>query len=241
MERVNELQLGFSEEENQRAIGVIDRLLPHLVLDNFVIVGGLAMRHHLLERGVPYPKRPFNDLDVMIKDMSEMRPSVTQDFLLHHNHQPTYRLLIDTQASVQVDVFDYKHPPVDPVSVQVGNYTVRIRSAEDQFAKAVYDLIKICNGENIPPKQAVSVDLLREISDPEKAEYIWNTRYSTIYPFSIVEAIEKARREIDNFPERVFEHPSRRPEPYLCTECVEEPGFPITPMETVYQLRGYVS
>lgn len=88
MSRENELNLGFSDQETQKALGVLSRFITHVVQENLVIVGGIARRHHLIKHGVPYTQRPFNDLDFMVRDRSEMRSSVTSEFLIAHYHLP---------------------------------------------------------------------------------------------------------------------------------------------------------
>lgn len=56
---------GFSESETQRIQRHLEKLFPHLEQGRFTIVGGLAIRYHLIERGINYPNRPFNDLDII--------------------------------------------------------------------------------------------------------------------------------------------------------------------------------
>lgn len=243
MFRDNEL-LGFSDQETQEALGVLSRFVPHVIQENLVIVGGIARRHHLMKHGILYPQRPFNDLDFMVKDASEMRPSITSEFLIAHYHLPRnssfFAGLVDPQTKVTIDVFDYYHAPIDPEEVQIAGFKLKIRGAEDQLTKAVYDLMKITKGRTLSPKEFDSVDQLLEVVDLGKTERIWKMKYTFLYPFSIMEAIQQARDERRKYPERVFEFPIRTTEPYDCLECTEVPGYELTPKEEIIKVLGYV-
>ncbi|OGE27663.1 hypothetical protein A3B42_02405 [Candidatus Daviesbacteria bacterium RIFCSPLOWO2_01_FULL_38_10] len=244
MFRDNELNLGFSEQDTQKVLGVLSRLIPHVVQENLVIVGGITRRHHLMRHGIPYPQRPFNDLDFMIRDRSEMKPSITSEFLLAHYHLPRdtsfFAGLVDPQTKVTIDVFDYYHAPIDLEEVEIGGFQLKIRGSEDQLTKTVYDLMKITKGYPLNPKEFDSADQLLEIVDLEKTERIWRMKYTFLYPFSIMEAIQRAKDERRRYPERVFEFPSRTTEPFNCLECTEVPGFTLTPKKEIIKLLGYV-
>lgn len=239
----NELAMGYSDEDKQKALRILTKVLPHVARENLVIVGGLAMRHHWIRHGIDYPKRPFNDLDLMIKDQAELKPSITEDFHIYHYHPPRgtsfYAGLIDRETKVKVDIFDYFHPPINPEVVQVAGVTLRIRGAEDQLTKTVYDLMKITDGQSLGPKQFVSAALLLQVVNLEEAEQIWKMKYFAKYPFSLQDALSVAENERIKHPERVFEHSHRRMV-YVCSGCEEISGFPITPMDQVYSLLGYV-
>lgn len=243
MTRDNELQLGFSSEDTQKALQVLSKLIPYVVPENLVLVGGLARRYHLLRSDVSFPQRPFNDLDLMIKDRTDLNPSVTDKFLIAHYHLPRntsfFAQLVDPQTKVAIDVFDYYHSPVDPEEVQVNGLALKIRSAEDQLTKTAYDLMKITKGNNLYPKEFDSADQLLQMVDLEKADAIWRMKYASLYPFPLAEAIHRAKEEATRHPERVFEFHNRRTEPFVCLECTEVPGFPIAPKEEVIKTLGY--
>lgn len=244
MNRETQLILGFTEPENQKAVNVLQRLLPHFSQDNLTIVGGLAIRHHLLSRDIGYPSRPLNDLDLKIKNSTEMKASIADEFLIYHYHPPRdnnfYIVLVDPQTITKIDVFDYDQPPIDPVRVEVAGFRVFMRSVEDQFTKTVFDLMRITERHRTDPKQFLDARLLMQIVNLEKAQQIWAERYSSKYPISITDAIEKAEEGRLNYPDRVFEHPYRRSKPYNCADCEEISDFPITPMDRIYNILGYV-
>ncbi len=244
MLRGNELNLGFSDQETQQAVGVISRFIPHVVLENVVIVGGIARRHHLMRYGITFPQRPFNDLDFMIRDRSEMRPSITNEFLIAHYHLPKdtsfFAGLVDPQTKVTIDVFDYYHAPIDPETVHLAGLQLKVRGAEDQLSKTVYDLMKITKGHTISPKEFASADQLLQVVDLERTEEIWRMKYARLYSFSLMDAIQQAREEGNKKPGLVFENPIRTTEPYDCLDCTEEPGYKLTPKKVIINVLGYV-
>lgn len=238
------LMLGYSDQDNKKALGIITKLLPHLAQDGVVIVGGLARRHHLLRHGLAVPARPFNDLDVMIRDSGEMNPSITNDFIIAHYHPPGergfYAGLIDPQTKIKVDVFDYRHTPVDPETVEVADIHLRVRGIEDQLTHHVYEILKFLSGKSVSPKQFDAISQLMQIADLEKARQIWERKYADKFPFSLEDAIQQVEIERERHPERVFEHPGRKFEAYSCPECVQVLNYPIAPMEEVIKVLGYV-
>lgn len=83
----NDLTKGFSEVESIKVEKHLSKLIPHLTPNKFVIVGGLAIRYHLQKAGIPYPDRPFNDLDIIVENIDVVHPDITKDFLTYHFHQ----------------------------------------------------------------------------------------------------------------------------------------------------------
>jgi hypothetical protein len=70
----NQLVRGFSEGESERIDKHLSKLVAHLTPGRFVIVGGLAIRYHLQQAGIPYPSRPFNDLDIIAESVDVVHP-----------------------------------------------------------------------------------------------------------------------------------------------------------------------
>lgn len=244
MPKAYEIDLGFSSQDTEKAVGVLSKFMTHVTPENVVIVGGIARRFHLMRHGVPFPQRPFNDLDFMVKDRHEMRPSITTDFMIAHYHPPRgtsfFAGLVEPDTKVTIDVFDYFHAPVEPEQVRLGGYDLKIRSAEDQLTKAAYDLVKITKGHTLSPKEFDSADQLMEIVDLAKTEEIWDMKYKGLYAFPLTEALRRAKEEREQHPERVFENPIRTTEPYDCGECVEEPGYLLSSKADIIKILGYI-
>lgn len=88
--------VGFSDSETKKINSYLNRLLLYLSPNNFVIVEGLAIRYHLISHGIDYPKRPFNDLDIIIKSLDDISRRVSGDFLIGHYHpKDSYLALVD--------------------------------------------------------------------------------------------------------------------------------------------------
>lgn len=45
---------GFSDSEAERIRVHLEKLLPHLIIDQIVIVGGLAIRYYLTLNNIPF-------------------------------------------------------------------------------------------------------------------------------------------------------------------------------------------
>lgn len=236
-----DLLSGFSGEEQRKILTHLERLLPYLKPDEFVIVGGLAIRYHLLSHGISYPQRQFNDIDIIVKDPSVVSPSVLDDFLIYHYHPDDYFLaLVDPISRTKIDIFSYYPEPLEAVTVPFGNKEVRVVSVEDQLVKTVLDIQRISEEAKVDPKQFEDTRLLMQIADMEKADRIWKSHNFDTWPKSINEAIDRAETIARENPQWVQEKPFRKPQPYICPHCQDKDGFVVTPMEEVYKVLGYV-
>lgn len=244
MSKRNELIIGFSEDESGRIETHLERLLPYFTPNRFLIVGGLTIRFHLRQKGINYPNRPFNDLDIISEDFGVLSPKVVRDFLIYHLHRPNekdfYFALVDPVSRTKVDIFDYQVPPQEVLEVEFGGHLVKIPSVEDQLVKSVFDIQRISPNLKVDPKQFLDARLLLEIANLEKAENFWKKKKFPHLPSSIVEAFERANNIAQENPDWLQEKPFRKKQPYSCSECVDLNEFPITPMEEIYKVLGYV-
>lgn len=78
----------YGPESIQKIEACIDALLPHLTPEEYVFVGGLAIRYHAAVHDIPYPQRPFNDLDIAVKTSESLHPNVCKQFKVGH-YPPT--------------------------------------------------------------------------------------------------------------------------------------------------------
>lgn len=236
---------GFTEEESRR-IGIhLNKLIPYLDINRFVIVGGLAIRYHLTKAGMVYPQRPFNDLDIIAEDINVVSPKVKKDFLIYHHHPQNengnfYLVLVDPVSKTKIDIFDYSVKPQDIDKVQFGSYSLNIQSPEDQLVKTVADVQRLSVETKVDPKQFSDAHLLVQIADIGKADEYWRQRQLAGLPDSIVAALERAEQIAQNHPIWLKEKPFRKEKSYICQDCVSTADFPITPMEEIYKLLGYV-
>lgn len=244
MSKENSLIVGFTEIDKNRASAHLEKLLPYLTSHQFVLVGGIAIRYHLTQRGIGYPIRPFNDLDMIAKNASVVSPSVTNDFLVYHYH-PQIRdsffiVLVDPQSKTKIDIFNYDPAPEKLISVPFKGQQVEIVSIEDQLVKTALDIRRISNEAKVDPKQFTDVELLMKIANLKEAEEIWRSKYFARFQGSLLDTIKKAQYIAREHPDWLREKPFRKPKAYVCRACHGTADFPITPMEDIYNILGYV-
>lgn len=223
----------------------LQKILPHMKKEQFLVVGGLAIRYHLNQHGVTYPLREFNDLDLKAFSIDVIKPSVQKDFLIYHYHPlkngSFFVALVDPGTKIKVDIFDTTIKHEEYTVLPFHEWKLKIVAIEDQLVKTVYDIGRISEESKVDPKQFSDTDLLLKIANIEKAQKIWGERNYKNYPSSINEAIERAKQIAKEHPEWLKEKPFRRPEPYVCPSCENTSDFKVTPMEEVYKvLGGYV-
>ena len=243
MSTENKLIRGFTEPESERIGTSLSKLVEHLTPDRFVIVGGLAIRYHLQQAEIPYPPRPFNDLDILAESFDVVHPDIKNDFLVYHVHQRKdsfYFAFVDEESRTKVDIFDYEKPPGRTLEIPIGNGTVRIVSVEDQLSTTVYDLQRISEKAKVDPKQFLDATLLSQIADMEVADTEWKRRRTREHPESIVDAIQRAEEIRREHPEWTQQSPFKKPKPYQCPDCIQSEQFPLDSMGKIYEILGIV-
>lgn len=237
----NKLFAGFSESESGKIKTHLDRLLHYLKPDGFAIVGGLVIRYHLISKGINYPQRPFNDLDMIIRSPDVVSTAVAKDFLIYHYHPESFFLaLVDPISKIKDDIFSFDPAPKQLEQVHFGGRNINVISIEDQIVKTVLDIQRISPETKVDPKQFFDTGLLAQVADMVKANNIWQSYKFEKYPDTINKAIERAEGIAAQHPEWTEEKPFRKPEPYICTSCRSANGFKIVPMGQVYKILGYV-
>jgi len=243
MNRVNDLIVGFNQQDSNKVKSLLLRLIPYLEENKYILVGGIAIRYHLISKGVPYNIRPFNDLDVIAKEENTLNPKVTQDFLISHYHpaknSEPYIALVDPFTKTKVDIFGYDPVPEETFNIDFEGYTVKIPSSEDQLVKTVLDVQRISEKAKVDPKQFEDARLLMKVSDLKVAIRIWKRKYFARFRTNLIETLEKAEKRRSQHPEWVVKNPFRKPEPYICKECVDANKFPLTPMDKIYKILDY--
>lgn len=230
-------------ETREKLQETLSRLLPLLKPGEFKIVGGLAIRHHLLAAGYDYPYQ-IDEIDLIAKGESSVSPELTKDFLVYHHHYSPdkkifYLAIVDPVTSIKIDIFT-EIVPEGSIKVNFNDQELEIASLEDQLVKTVLDIQRISEKSKIKPKELVNAKQMAEVADMVASETIWKQRKSAELPNTIVEAIDKVAKIAQEHPEYLSEEPHRKPEPYQCSECVDTPDFPLSPMEKVYRILGYV-
>ena len=239
-----QLITGFGKSDAKRIKTHLIKLLPHIVINKMAIVGGLTIRYHLAKAGITYPVRPFNDLDLMVRDVSDVSSEVSKDFLVYHYHPPKegtfYIVLLDPASKTKVDIFNWDPPLEEFITVDFDGYKLKIRSVEDQLVKTVYDIQRISKGKKVDPKQFEDTKLLLKIVDFKKAGKLWRKRNFEGYPSTLHEAIARANKIAKQHPEWLQVNPFKRLKPYHCVFCKMTGKFKITPMEEIYKILKFV-
>ncbi len=236
---------GFSEEETQRVITHIERLMPHLNLSKIIVVGGLAIRYHVYKAGLDNHFGDVNDLDLVAYNYQAVNPSVVKDFMIYHIHPPRkedglfYIVLVDPVSKVKVDIFS-PNAWEETIKVKFGDYDLKVAAVEDQLVKTTLDINRISEEAHVDPKQFAEMKVLAQIADMEKANIIWQSRHFSKYPNFLKDAIERAEKIANEHPQWVQKHPFKRGAPYKCSYCVNTLEFPLTPMEKIFKQLGYV-
>lgn len=231
------LLIGFSGEEKERIKTHLQKLLPYLRKGGFTIVGGLAIRYHLASKGIPYPQRPFNDLDIIIENSGVVSPAVAKDFLIYHYHPDDFYIaLVEPITKTKVDVFKALPAPHKTIPVNFGEETLRVVSIEDQLVKTVFDIQRISEEKKVDPKQFSDTRLLMQIADLKLANQFWRENQFG----DLMEAVNRAESIAKSHPDWLQEKPFTKPNPYVCPNCQSTNDFKVTPMEQVYKVLGYV-
>lgn len=222
--------VGFSQPDIEKIVKHLSKLAKYLDLNRAVIVGGLAIRYHLIRAGVNYSVRPFNDLDLTLGSFESISPKCSEEFWVYHTHLQDghfFLALVDPESRTKVDVFDPKKKE-RAERVEFVGQLMQVVSLEDQLVKTVYDLQRISKKDHVDPKQFSDARLMLQIADKSKL------------PDTLVADLVRAEKIRELHPEWVQEKPFRRPRPYVCEHCVNIDGFPLMPMEEVYKVLGYV-
>lgn len=239
----SQLITGFSKEETKKIEKHLLKLLPYLSPGKFVIVGGIAIRHHLLAAGKEYPQRPFNDLDIIAESFDVVNKDIKEDFLTYHFHQKDetfYFAFVDVQTKTKVDIFDYEKPPLGVTDVSFENRLLQIASIEDQLGQTVFDIQRISEENKVDPKQFQDAKLLSQIADLNTADKFWKKKRNPEHPESILDAIKRAEKIRQDHPEWIKQSPFRKEAWYKCPSCVKSKDFPVEPMDRIYKVLGYV-
>lgn len=232
----------FNKSESKRIESTLERILAHLEKNEFVIVGGLVIRYHIINQEISYPHRPFNDLDIIIQKKETLYPSVAKDFLIYHYHpiknSAPYVALVDPRTRIKIDVFNYEFAPLRVETVLFKKYRLHFQSPEDQLVKTVFDVQRISKKFKVDPKQFSDARLLLKIAEVNTAKRIWNKKCYQLFKVGLIESLERAEKVAKKHPRWLKVHPFRKTKPYICKECNAPNDFPLTPMTEIFRILG---
>jgi hypothetical protein len=246
--------LGLKNEDKVKI--TLLKLLTHIDTNNVILCGGLAIRYHLKKNNIDFNyDRDFNDLDLLLKDISDLTPSVAKDFMVYHYHDYSdkkpknsddfFIALVDKESKIKVDIFSYNpYTPFDPNEIEFEGFKLKIRNPEDQLATQVLESAGTLEGSKIDPRWIENIEGLFKISDIEKADKYFHDKNSyngmgeNPFTESILEVYEKIKKHLSEKPELLVSKPCRR-NPYTCELCEDRNGFTVVPMDQVYNVLGY--
>lgn len=235
------LTSGFAKSEQKKIKLHLKKLFPYLKKDGFVIVGGLAIRFHALSNNLSYPKREFNDLDIIVKNPGVVSTKISKEFLVYHYHPDDFYLaLVDPETKTKVDIFNFYPAPKETIKVIFNEEKINIVSVEDQLAKTVLDINRISKKTKVDPKQFFDTKLLLEIVDMRKADKLWKKNNFQNLPKTLNGAISRAKDLSKKHPGWLKMKPFMKTRPYKCLKCKSSNRFNIVPMEKIYNILGYV-
>lgn len=231
---------GFNDIESVRVGMFLNKLLAGFDSGNFVIVGGLAIRYHLVNKSIPFKPKAFNDLDIVVKESSILKPDYFKSFLIYHYHPKSFFLvLVDVETKIKCDVF--LDPQLKDVeNIPFGNNIVQIATPEAQLVKTVLDTTKILSEIAVDPKQFTDAKLLMEVADMSVADDLWKKGEGFKIATDLKKAFGLAERQAKLRPDLLVDHPFRKTTPYKCRDCKSVSGFVVTPMKKIYRVLGYV-
>lgn len=246
----------FGKGNKEDVKSTLLKLLPHVNTGNLILCGGFAVRYHLKKNNIDFNyDREFNDLDLLLKDIFDLKPSVSNDFIVYHYHDYSdkkqdhaddlFIALVDEEPKIKIDIFSYApYTPFDPEDIEFEGVKLKIRNPEDQLATQILESAVILDGGTIDPKWIENIEGLLKISDPDKTnryfhnKHYYNGKSENSFTESALEVYEKIKRQIKDTSE-VLVSKSTRKDPYQCDLCENRNGFTVAPMDQVYKILGY--
>ena len=241
---------GFKQDDAIKIETFLLKLLKHVNVENLVICGGLAIRHHLKTNNVPFNyQRAFNDIDLLLKNISDIKPTISQDFLIYHYHDYSgktghaddfYISVVDETIKIKADIYSYKpYIPIEPQKITFKEYELFIRNYDDQLATQLLEVEGIYKGNNVDPKWLDNINALSVIAKMDKAGSYYNRKLGLSGSGDVRQIINDLKTYLTSHPEQLVIKGNKRI-PYVCELCESKSGFEVTPMPQIYKLLGFI-
>jgi len=137
----------------------LDRLAPHLRLDDVAITGGIAIDIGMAARFGHRTRDRIDDIDLVARSIDVVEPAVTRDFLVSHYHVagpgvPKFLVqLVDPVTRIRVDVFPDLAGSIGRARLApVGAHALHIVSLEDILDHKLQTLSNATPGRPVDPK-----------------------------------------------------------------------------------------
>lgn len=235
-----------TSEEAAKCFASLSKLSRHLEKP-VVITGGIAIGWHLLKKGFPIKKKPFNDIDTVVEDLSGIRSSLSQDFLINHFH-PSRRngkiliQLVDEEHGARIDVFTPNSKTLfERLSdFKIGNLYCKAVSAEDLAAKLLSIIYSVAKGEPINTKYVEHFRLLSTAVDLATAREVWHYYRQENQFAGFDEAAAVVERSLASNINLLQDDEYCQNINSACQWCGESKKFPLAPRTKIYEILGYV-
>lgn len=236
----------FYQEDDFRCLSILTKLAQHLN-GTMVLTGSLAVGWHATQNGCQVARRPLNDIDIVVADISALSPSLSQDFLISHFH-PTRGAgrillqLVDEKHRVRIDVFTPNSPSLlsRVRSIELFGIDCRMVAAEDLSAKLLAILYGVTTGEPVDPKYYDSFKVLAGFADLDIMREIWSDYRKPDYTRSFDVAAEAVHQRIANDPSVLRKDDYDQDMNAACPWCASSSSFPVSPRAKILEVLGYV-
>ncbi len=248
--------VGYRLQDSQKLELHLKKLFNHVDLDSFILAGGTAIRYHLVNHDVDYPLRPTNDLDALLTRADALKPSVAEDFKISHYHindasnrDRFYFALVDAETKTKIDLFDADVFTPHPVTVDFYGTSVQMRSLEDQLVTKIMEMLRVLYDQKVDTEWFEDTQMLIKFANMDKAQKYWEENVAK--PFFVsegryakysgpAEAWEAVVAHLQKHTELLSERVHRKEKPYVCEGCTISKDFPLTPLEDIYKILGYI-
>jgi hypothetical protein len=212
-----------------------------------LVTGGLAVKWYLSKHGVHTARRPFNDIDVVIHDRSQLRGSLTQEFLIAHYHPTRGRgkillQLAEEESRSRIDlVTPYSCSITERAQrVTIGGVSCWIVAAEDLAARLLCILYQVVIDKPVAPKYYESFMRLANIADMNSVAAIWHEYRDDWHTDDLSEAITSVHQTIAKHTHLLQPDVYSQAIDRTCPCCRHSEGFPLAPAARIHEIWGYV-
>jgi hypothetical protein len=233
-------------EDSARCVGSLSKMAGHLE-EPVTITGGIAVGWHLLKNGTPGEKRRLNDIDLVVRDLSFLRRSLRDDFLISHFHPTRERgkiliQLVDEKYGTRIDVFT---TGTERLTERLTNFITRevsgrFVSAEDLLAKLLSIIFPAAGGIPVERKYVEQFNALSAVADLETVRNVWREYRKENTPLDFDEATKAVRQGIAASPGLLEAGRYNQDLTYKCPWCRESKLFPLESRSKIYEILGYV-
>ena len=240
-------ELFLTHEDASKCFGSLSKLTRYFN-GQVVITGSIAAGWHLLKSGRQLKKRHLNDIDtVAVKGLSNIHPSLSQDFLVNHFHPYRERgkvllQLVDEEYGTRIEIFTPALDSLDErlIDCAIGDLSCRMVSAEDALAKLLSIICSVIEGKLVDPKYIEQFDLLSRVADRAVTRKVWKEYRKGNQYLDFDEAAEAVKLRIAANPNLLQATYYCQDVDYVCTWCHESELFPIASRSKIYKILGYV-